>query len=216
MIFRRDKKGKGGDFEPLTRMEDRGGPGAGDAQPFRERYRGGGDERRPIAPEPPPLEIAPARPAEDPAPPPAPPAAASAEPKTRLYGFDADELGDGASDNPPAGWLVVLEGPGRGRSVEIGYGLNSVGRAAGQRIRLDFGDTHISRETHAHIVYDGRHRRFYVSHGDGENLTYLNGDLVLGEKRELKDRDEVQFGETKLMFVALCSEAFDWRSEAED
>lgn len=108
------------------------------------------------------------------------------------------------------GWLVVVSGPGQGRSVEIGTGQNQIGRDATNRIALPFGDRTISRETHAVVVYDPKSRSFFVSNNQvGANLTYLNGDVVLSHSK-LTLGDQIQIGSTYLRFVPLCGEAFDW------
>jgi hypothetical protein len=108
-----------------------------------------------------------------------------------------------------AGWLVVVSGPGRGCSREIYFGMNSVGRAQDQRIPLDFGDEGISRESHAFIVYDDLQQDFYIQHGGKANLIRLNGKPVLAPM-ELSHGDQIDIGNTRLMFVPLCSENFDW------
>src|SRR3569623_1170999 len=38
--------------------------------------------------------------------------------------------GVSASKDPVVGWLVVMKGPGRGSSVQLGYGWSSIGRDA--------------------------------------------------------------------------------------
>lgn len=148
----------------------------------------------------------------------------SAEPQTRLFGYSSAAASGAMAGTasvspsmqqpqigPPAGWLVIVKGPGRGAFSAVGFGMNSIGRAEGQRIQLNYGDDHISRENHAYVVYDSRHKQFFVSHGGGDNLTYLNGELVLGDKKELKDRDIIAIGQTELLLVMLCSQDFDWQ-----
>lgn len=110
---------------------------------------------------------------------------------------------------PVVGWLVVREGPGRGRFCPIFYGQSSIGRGPDQRIRLDFGDKRISREGHAFIVYDEIAQKFYLRDGGKTNLVRHNGDLVMAPT-ELHDRDEISLGETTLLLVALCGPEFDW------
>ncbi len=108
------------------------------------------------------------------------------------------------------GWLVVVSGPGQGRSLEIGTGQNQIGRDSTNRIALPFGDRTISREIHAVVVYDPRSRSFFVSNNQvGANLTYLNGDVVLSHSK-LTLGDQIQIGATYLRFVPFCGEAFDW------
>ena len=79
----------------------------------------------------------------------------------------ADDLPEG----PVVGWLVVTQGPGRGKSVTLGYGMNTIGRESGNRVILPFGDMQISRTKHATVTYDPRGRKFFIQHGDSSNLT---------------------------------------------
>jgi hypothetical protein len=113
--------------------------------------------------------------------------------------------------DPVTGWLVVTKGPGRGRFLPLGYGLHSMGRAEGQRIRLRFGDKRISRRHHAMIAYDAKGRSFYISPGAGSSMAHLNGQPVL-QAVLLKHGDVIAVGETELSFVAFCGAAFDWQA----
>ena len=113
-------------------------------------------------------------------------------------------------DAPVAGWLVVVDGPGKGRAREIVPGRNVVGRGAGNDISLDFGDSQISRDKHAVISYDPRGRRFYIQHGEGANLTYLNDQPVLSPC-ELEALSRITLGDTVLRFVPFCGSDFDWQ-----
>jgi hypothetical protein len=132
--------------------------------------------------------------------------------QTRLLG-----VGDSGEDplrDPPVGLLLVLAGPGRGSALPFGYGMNSVGRGEDQRVRLDFGDERISRKSHAIITYDGAARKFYLQHGGGPGLTYLDDEPVL-TPAELSGRERIRLGDTVLLFVPLCGPEFDWQ-ELED
>jgi len=112
-------------------------------------------------------------------------------------------------EDPVVGWLVVVDGPGKGKSLKLGYGMNSVGRAADERVPIDFGDEEISRKGHAALVYDPRGRKFYLQHGDGRNLTYLGENPVL-QPTELLGGETIGIGNTKLVFVPFCGETFSW------
>lgn len=115
------------------------------------------------------------------------------------------------ADAPPVvGWLVIIDGPGRGRAREIVSGRNAVGRGAGNDISVDFGDSQISRDKHAVISYDPRGRKFYIQHGEGTNLTYLNDQPVL-TPCELEALSHITLGDTVLRFVPLCGKDFDWQ-----
>lgn len=118
------------------------------------------------------------------------------------------DLGSNAND-PTVGWLVVIEGAGKGADFSLGYGANSIGRGEGERVSLNFGDTQISREAHATLTYDPKSSQFFIQGGVGRNLTYMNDEVVL-TPIALDDGAIIQVGETKLKFVALCGTDFAW------
>ncbi|WP_298633763.1 FHA domain-containing protein [uncultured Umboniibacter sp.] len=120
----------------------------------------------------------------------------------------APEQNSAAMLDPPVGWLVVTDGPGKGEVATIGYGQNSVGRS-GARINLNFGDGGISRESHITVIYDPNARAFYVGPGTGKSLGYLNGSPILTPVA-MAGGDELTLGATSLRFVALCNEGFGW------
>ena len=119
------------------------------------------------------------------------------------------EKADGM-DDPVVGWLAIVEGPGKGQARQLGYGSNTIGRGETARINLDFGDDQISRGGHAIVTYDPRGKKFYVQHGGGTNLTYLNDQPVL-IPIELPALSHISIGNTILRFVPLCGEEFDWQ-----
>jgi hypothetical protein len=139
---------------------------------------------------------------------------------TRLASFDQSGTG-GFKDfmnDPVAGWVVIIRGAGKGTSLPLGYGSNAIGRASSQRVRLDFGDTQISRENHAVITYEPRGRVFYLQNGSGINLTYLEeGDSAIPVLAPvvLASGQCIQLGSTTLKFMALCGNDFDWQALAE-
>ncbi len=110
---------------------------------------------------------------------------------------------------PVVGWLVIVDGPGKGNFVKLGFGMNSIGRATESRVSIDFGDDQISRENHAFLTYDTKNRKFYIQHGGGANLTYLGNSPVL-QPFELKGNEVISIGNTKLYFVPFCGENFNW------
>jgi hypothetical protein len=114
-----------------------------------------------------------------------------------------------AMADPVVGWLVIIDGPGKGNFVHLGSGMNKVGRDRGQRVSLDFGDDGISRENHAIVTFDPLGRKFYIQQGTGTNLVYVGGAPVL-IPTEISDRAEIRMGDTRLLFVALCGERFGW------
>ena len=140
-----------------------------------------------------------------------------ASPKTRVFRPNRGEASpthlsmdqDEPMADPPTGWLVVVQGPGQGRVLTLGSGMNAIGRSEESRVRLDFGDDNVSRTNHARLIYEPRTRRWLLSHGDGTNLTYLNGEVVVSVE-EIESGAEIQIGATTMRFQAFCSKAFDW------
>jgi hypothetical protein len=113
--------------------------------------------------------------------------------------------------NPTVGWLVCIGGPDRGRDYRIRSGRNFIGRAEQMHICIE-GDPAITREKHAVISHDPKQGRFMLLPGDGSGLTYLN-DNPVEVPTELKARDTIELGETKLVFVPFCGEDFQWRTD---
>lgn len=132
--------------------------------------------------------------------------------RTRVLGAGSSDASNEVCDGPVVGWLVIVEGPGRGQAHALGYGMNPIGRGVDQRVRLDFGDRQISRASHAVVVYDPRGRQFFLQHGSSANLTYLDGQLVL-TPQPLAHGSDILIGRTRLRFVALCGPTFDWQDE---
>lgn len=144
--------------------------------------------------------------------------------KTRMLGFQPDAQGPkdvfeetaekaavSQAQHFPAGWIVVVTGPGRGASFTLHNGVSQIGRGEDQAVRLDFGDTSISRNNHAAVAYDDEQGKFFLGHGGKSNLVRLNGRPVLSTE-EMSNGDEIRIGETTLKFVALCGEEFTWKS----
>ena len=122
---------------------------------------------------------------------------------------------EGLESDPVAGWVVVVEGQGRGGFRPIFVGMNSVGRDSSQRISLSFGDESISREEHAFITYDEEARCFYLQHGGKPNLIRLGGKPVL-TPMELKANDLIRIGRTTLRFIPCCGPNFSWSDDLYD
>jgi hypothetical protein len=135
----------------------------------------------------------------------------NSEPHTKIFRPISDASPDKSklTKQPVVGWLVVINGPGRGESHSLSYGVNSIGRSVEERISLDYGDDEISREKHALLTYDPKGKKFYLQHGGGTNLTYIGIDPVL-QTVELKGGEVISLGKTELSFVPFCGTHFDW------
>ena len=131
------------------------------------------------------------------------------DPHTRIFRPASEGQLTRLTSEPVVGWLVVVDGPGRGQSLTLGYGVNSIGRSPSERVSLDFGDEEISREKHALLTYDPKGRKFYIQHGGGINLTYIGNDPVL-QTIELKGGEHILIGKSELAFVPFCGPNFEW------
>lgn len=155
-----------------------------------------------------------------------PPPGADGEPPTVIHGgwnkgrrTEPAETAGGTDDvsgmtDPVVGWLVVVEGPGKGRSVQLGSGQNHIGRGRECRVSLNFGDDRISRASHAMLTYDPEANKFYISPGQGTNLVYLNRELVMAPM-PLPNGSTLKLGRTQVRFVACCDSHFSWGDSGE-
>lgn len=149
--------------------------------------------------------------------------------KTRLLGFDpgpgldGDPIAAARAATPlaqpdhgynrfPVGWIVVVRGPGKGAFFALFNGVSQIGRGDDQGIRLDFGDSSISRSNHAAVAYDDEQNAFFVGHGGKANMIRLNDRPVISTE-PLHHHDLIRIGETTLRFVALCDDRFRWTKD---
>lgn len=110
--------------------------------------------------------------------------------------------------DPVVGWLVCVDGPGKGKDYRLRSEKNFIGRSNRMDVAIT-DDNGISRDNHAIVSYNPKNNSFKILQGDGHGLTYLNDDEVL-TPMELKRGDIVEIGKTKLMFVPFCGESFKW------
>lgn len=109
----------------------------------------------------------------------------------------------------PVGWLVIIEGPGTGAWFTLQSGLTQIGRGEGQTICLNYGDTAISRATHASVAYEPADHRFRLGQGECKNDILVNGTSVQGTT-DLAHGDLITVGETTLRLAAFCDDRFAW------
>jgi pSer/pThr/pTyr-binding forkhead associated (FHA) protein len=115
-------------------------------------------------------------------------------------------------DFPVVGWLIIVEGPGKGKDFRLIQASNSIGRDKKMDVCLDLGsesDNSISRDAHAVIVYDNNANEFFIERGASRNLPMINGKTIRSDQ-DLQANDLIQLGQTKLMFFPLCSDIFKW------
>ena len=75
-------------------------------------------------------------------------------------------------------------------------------------------DETVSRENHALVSYDSKHNQFTLSPGQGRGITYLN-DAQVEVARTLSAYDIIEVGNSRLIFLPLCSDKFRWEKEEE-
>lgn len=119
------------------------------------------------------------------------------------------------AQDPVVGWLVIVGGPGLGAFRPVFEGNNTIGRAKGQRISLDFGDDAISSEEQAYIRYDSADRSYlFVPNLAKTNVVSVNDKRPTGAV-ELAHMDVITMGRTQLVFVPFCGTDFDWSELAD-
>ena len=116
--------------------------------------------------------------------------------------------------DPVVGWLVVIQGPGKGDSVSLGYGRNSIGRDKSNRSAIPYGDQSISRNNHATLTFDHKGSKFYIQQGESVNPIRVSDQIVL-EPRELFGGETIELSDsTILKFVPLCGDGFSWEDSS--
>lgn len=116
--------------------------------------------------------------------------------------------GQGKRFSPAAGWLACIEGPARGMDYRVRCGYNYIGRSEHMDICVR-GDNQISRERHALIAYDNRENVFFFGPADGKSIVRVNDKMIMGPT-QIQAYDTLSVGSTKLLFIPLCGERFNW------
>lgn len=111
---------------------------------------------------------------------------------------------------PVVGWLVCIEGNHIGKDFRLISGRNFIGRSTKMDVVLE-GDSSVSRESHAVVVYEPKGNVYLIQPGSSKELSYLNDEVVL-ESKVIKMNDVITVGATKLMFIPCCSSEFVWSS----
>ena len=105
-------------------------------------------------------------------------------------------------------FLVCVDGPMTGASFVFQENKAIIGRQKNYEIAL-FRDNSVSRSPHAIISYDKDALRYTVAQGDPEKRVSVNGTFINAEQ-ELKLYDIIGIGQTRMLFIPVCSEKFAW------
>lgn len=112
---------------------------------------------------------------------------------------------------PVAGWLACIEGELYGQIFELKYGENRIGGTADMDVALT-GDPKAARCCQVVVTYDSESKLFTANAGEARELSYVNGQVILFDS-ELHDRDVIQTGGVRLMFISLCGPDFSWEEQ---
>lgn len=113
-----------------------------------------------------------------------------------------------APGGPVTGWLVVLDGPARGRDLRLGVGRTFLGLdAAAAPVTLSADAPLGARQ--AVVVYDAAAGAFTLLPGSSQELCYLGGEAVLTPV-PLTGGEELKLGGALLRFVPFCGGGFRW------
>ena len=134
-----------------------------------------------------------------------------AYPKTEPISPVAASNEESTTFDPVVGWLVCIEGATKGTDYRIHSQNNYIGRSARMDISIP-EDSHISAENSAIIAYDNEDRTFYFGPGSGRNIVRVNGKPALSVEK-IEAYDVLTIGTTKLLFVPLCGDRFDWNEK---
>ena len=143
----------------------------------------------------------------------------SAEPPTPDYG-ETQPVNNGFA-NGGADWMADT------KPVTGGFDMQEMGTNSRGGAVEDYDDTTpvsrngisgfapvnrdqpIDRDRHAVIVDDPLERQCFFGPQNAKTVVRLNGKPVIGQA-ELKEQDVLTIGSTKLIFVPLCGERFNW------
>jgi len=137
--------------------------------------------------------------------------------------IEGPEDSNGLTSQPVVvGWLVGIDGEGKGNDYRLHSGYNRIGR--GENMDIPLTDKRISREAALEIAYDSLSNAYFANSGGGKCLSYINRKLLMGTQA-LAPFDRIQLaidnrgkGEiiSELLFVPLCGEKFSWAEMDKD
>ncbi|NOZ02217.1 MAG: FHA domain-containing protein [Deltaproteobacteria bacterium] len=104
---------------------------------------------------------------------------------------------DDTQFQPCVGWVVIMDGPQKGRDFRLVPGRNRIGTDADMEVVLT--DPYVSSH-HATIVYNDE-GIYQISDAGSTNGSKVNGKKVM--QAQIVDNDNLQLGHTALKFKAL-------------
>jgi hypothetical protein len=116
---------------------------------------------------------------------------------------------DNSAKRYVVGWLVALNGPGRGESYPVRMGRNVLGRD--RKSDISINDDQASSH-HADLVFRPEERRFILMDHNSTNGTYVN-ESEIEPRRDLSGKEVIRIGSHRFLFMPLCHEGFHWDDE---
>jgi hypothetical protein len=110
--------------------------------------------------------------------------------------------------DPVVGWLVCIDGPEKGQDYRLHSERNFIGRAPSMDVCVA-GDSSISREKHAVMIFEPRKKTFWLQPGEAAGLVYLN-DEMLRTPTQVQPGDLVELGASKFVLTPFASERCPW------
>ena len=112
---------------------------------------------------------------------------------------------------PVTGWLVVMDGPARGRDLRLGEGRNFLGLdGQGCPAVLDSASSLAARQ--GIVVFDPADGSWCALPGSSHELCALNGRSLL-EKMPLAAGDTFTLGGAAVRFVPFCTPDRLWQDQ---
>lgn len=93
--------------------------------------------------------------------------------------------------------LIVISGKQRGEYLPLGQRTSVIGRA--ESLPLQILDDRVSR-IHFRVHFEKDSKKYYVEDMDSKHGTLINMDRIT-QKTALAEGDQIQIGETKLLFT---------------
>lgn len=121
----------------------------------------------------------------------------------------ASRFETGAQKRYVVGWLIALNGAGRGESYPVRMGRNVIGRD--RRSDIVIADDQASSH-HADLVFRPEERRFILMDHNSTNGTYVN-ETEIEPRRDLAGKDIIRVGSHRFIFMPLCHDGFFWDDE---
>jgi hypothetical protein len=106
------------------------------------------------------------------------------------------------------GWLVDIAS---GQSYHLRGERSFVGSSDTMDVRLQ-GDETVLANHHASVTYDSKRLRYTLTAGPDSGAIRLNDQSMAPRSiRELAGHDILEIGRTRLVFLPLCGEKFQWK-----